>query len=356
MYPLPRPVNKQTISVELPRVWHGIYNTVTIKDAGILAIVLGQSKWDRRDIFEVISKKWRANLRNLSLSNGWKCIRNFENVTLLWTFRLLEWVRSTSGMGTFDFWNGYVRLLEWVRSTSGMGTFVKKWYEPSCPKVGGSSPPAPSPCATPARTVLHCFQQMISSTWEAVYAQLPVCARHYLPKRKLHDGSTSAGTCICLWWPCWRWVWGCFWTLLSSHLLSCYGLDPHRVAPSPAWNTIRQALSPGQRVLPTQAKSSQVTKSKLASAGGQTVLGSRVRSQEKKLSDWLHSHPAITKQIGENWLKLAEVAKRWKTWLELGKRGAKLPWSDKQLALVARTLNTHTRCHDKEISAGLIRI
>ena len=31
------------------------------------------------------------------------------------------------------------------------------------------------------------------------------------------------------------------------------------------------------------------------------------------------SHTTITKQLGESWLELTEVAKRWKTWLELGK-------------------------------------
>ena len=30
------------------------------------------------------------------------------------------------------------------------------------------------------------------------------------------------------------------------------------------------------------------------------------------------SHITITKQLGESWLELAEVAKRWNTWLELG--------------------------------------
>ena len=44
--------------------------------------------------------------------------------------------------------------------------------------------------------------------------------------------------------------------------------------------TVVSSLSPGQTVLPTQANSSQVTKSKLASAGGQTVPPSQTSLQE----------------------------------------------------------------------------
>ena len=47
------------------------------------------------------------------------------------------------------------------------------------------------------------------------------------------------------------------------------------------------------------AKSSQL-------ARNQSIVGIRPRSH------------IITKQLGESWLELAEVAKRWKTWLELG--------------------------------------
>ena len=55
------------------------------------------------------------NLWNSSPLNRWKCIRNFEKVTFLWAFRLLEWVRS------------------WGNPR----------YGPSCLKVGGSRPPSP---------------------------------------------------------------------------------------------------------------------------------------------------------------------------------------------------------------------
>ena len=56
---------------------------------------------------------------NFEPQNGWKCIRNFENVTFLWAFRLPEWVRSYRGM-------------DWV---------AQKW--------GCSSSPSLSPCAAP---------------------------------------------------------------------------------------------------------------------------------------------------------------------------------------------------------------
>ena len=44
--------------------------------------------------------------------------------------------------------------------------------------------------------------------------------------------------------------------------------------------TTRQSICPGQTALPTRAYSSQVTKSKLASADGQTILPSRASLQE----------------------------------------------------------------------------
>ena len=63
--------------------------------------------------------------------NDWKCIRHFENVTFLYVFRLLEWVRS------------------WRQS--------KVWLElPKSGGGGGANPPPPpssSPCAAPALTV-----------------------------------------------------------------------------------------------------------------------------------------------------------------------------------------------------------
>ena len=53
-----------------------------------------------------------------------------------------------------------------------------------------------------------------------------------------------------------------------------------------------------------------VIKSKLASAGGQTVPPSRASSQENHSIVWRpRSHLTITKQLGESWL---ELGKRWK--------------------------------------------
>ena len=67
-------------------------------------------------------------------------------------------------------------------------------------------------------------------------------------------------------------------------------------------------LNPGQTVLPTQANSSQVTKSNHASAGGQTIPPSRTSLQETvQLAKY---YRVITKQLVERWLELAEVAKR----------------------------------------------
>ena len=68
----------------------------------------------------------------------------------------------------------------------------------------------------------------------------------------------------------------------------------------------------------TQANSSQVTNSKLTSAGRQTVLPSRARSRENQsiVSPRPCSHLTVTKQLGESWPRC--LAKRWKSWLELG--------------------------------------
>ena len=66
--------------------------------------------------------------------------------------------------------------------------------------------------------------------------------------------------------------------------------------------------------------SSQVANSKLASAGGQTIPPNRASLQETvQLSEYDRVEPHInTKQLDDSWLELAEVAKRWKTWLEVG--------------------------------------
>ena len=62
-------------------------------------------------------------------------------------------------------------------------------------------------------------------------------------------------------------------------------------------------VSPGQTALPTQAaNSSQVTKAKLVSTFGQTVLPSRASSQENHSFFWLRprSNPTITKPLVES--------------------------------------------------------
>ena len=84
------------------------------------------------------------------------------------------------------------------------------------------------------------------------------------------------------------------------------------------FSRVLQALKPWPN---NTSNSSQVTKSKLASAGGQTVQPSRASSHENHSIVWLRprSHLTIRKQL---WRELAEVAKRWK----LGLRRAKI-WS-----------------------------
>ena len=81
-------------------------------------------------------------------------------------------------------------------------------------------------------------------------------------------------------------------------------------------------LRPGQTVLrPTQANSSQVTKPKLVSAGGQTIPSSRASSQENHSIVWLRprSHLTTTKQL--RW--------RWPNSENLGSNWAKIrPWSN----------------------------
>ena len=87
---------------------------------------------------------------------------------------------------------------------------------------------------------------------------------------------------------------------------------------------VNGALTPGQTVLPTQAHSTQVTKSELASADGQTVPPSRARSQENHSVNCRLLARAVRPNNNKTTLRelareLAEVAKRWKTWLvELG--------------------------------------
>ena len=74
----------------------------------------------------------------------------------------------------------------------------------------------------------------------------------------------------------------------------------------PEWCHCQSHLSLGQRVLPTPANSSQVTKSKLASVGGQTIPPSRASLQETHLIVWIRlcSHITITKQLGLSWAKI----------------------------------------------------
>ena len=71
-------------------------------------------------------------------------------------------------------------------------------------------------------------------------------------------------------------------------------------------------LSPGQTVLPTQANSSQVTKSKLASAGA-----AKSSQLARKSFNCLTTTAQSPKNNKTTWRELAEVAKRWKIWLEL---------------------------------------
>ena len=84
-------------------------------------------------------------------------------------------------------------------------------------------------------------------------------------------------------------------------------------------------VSPGQTVLPTQANSNQVTKSKLASAGGQTA----VLPSWASLQEWPFNCLTMTAQSPNNnetaWLKLAIMAKGGK----IGSNWAKiLIWSN----------------------------
>ena len=65
-------------------------------------------------------------------------------------------------------------------------------------------------------------------------------------------------------------------------------------------------LSPGQTVLPTQANSSQVTKSKLASASGRTVPPSRASSQENH-SNCLNTTAQSHNNNKPTWRELAWV-------------------------------------------------
>ena len=80
------------------------------------------------------------------------------------------------------------------------------------------------------------------------------------------------------------------------------------------------SLKPWPNGTPNSSQLEPSYKIKLASAGGQTVLPSRASSQENHSIFLLkpRSHITITKQLGDSWIELTEVAKRWKTWLELG--------------------------------------
>ena len=44
---------------------------------------------------------WDERAWELSCPSGWKWVRKFENITFLWAFRLLEWVRYEYGRYTF---------------------------------------------------------------------------------------------------------------------------------------------------------------------------------------------------------------------------------------------------------------
>ena len=65
--------------------------------------------------------------------------------------------------------------------------------------------------------------------------------------------------------------------------------------------------------------SSQVTKSKFASAGGQTVLPSRASSHENHWIFWLppRSHQTIIKQLGESWPRWPNGTKRGSSWTKI---------------------------------------
>ena len=77
-------------------------------------------------------------------------------------------------------------------------------------------------------------------------------------------------------------------------------------------------LSPGQTYCPTQANSSQVAKPKLALMGGQTTLPSWASLQETiQLSEY--NCGVTCQQISKRtWQELAEMAKWWNIWRELG--------------------------------------
>ena len=69
----------------------------------------------------------------------------------------------------------------------------------------------------------------------------------------------------------------------------------------------------------SQANWSQFTKSKLASAGGQTVLPSRASSRKKEPFNCLNTTAQSPNNYNKTtWLELTEEAKLWKNWLELG--------------------------------------
>ena len=88
---------------------------------------------------------------------------------------------------------------------------------------------------------------------------------------------------------------------------------------TPIWATFTAFKSSGQTVLPTQANSSRVARSKLAPAGRQMIPTSRTSPQVNHSTVWIRprTHTTITKTTWREF-ELAEVAKRWKTWLDLG--------------------------------------
>ena len=58
------------------------------------------------------------------------------------------------------------------------------------------------------------------------------------------------------------------------------------------------------------------------------------------LNTTTYSHIKITEQLGESWLELAEVAKRWKTWLELGANLSLVKFKPTQAKWVAKPYPT----------------
>ena len=107
-------------------------------------------------------------------------------------------------------------------------------------------------------------------------------------------------------------------------------------------------LSPGQTVLPTQANSSQVTKSKLASVGRQTVPPSWVSSQKNHFNGlnfnlklvWLRpsSYLTIKKQLGESWPKWPNGGNLCSSWAKIWVWSNSNPLERTRAKWVAKTI------------------